>query len=236
MTLEERIAFLEGVVSSLNKNSAAQTELLQKILEAQQAPKASSDDGSSLDDLDEVHNDEFSKAEARAHVSAQRGYSARADAGMSQDLSRVLAKIEQGMDLTPPGFDDPAWARATYFYWSDNPGNWPRLDGVDKPLLGFKTAFVDRVKAGKSEYVSYKETCEQFGVPSLEKIDKLRQNILSELPERAGGAFKLGRGDVASGQRALGAGPLICKPCKEGLHVACEGEEDPSLCKCRCPA
>lgn len=115
--------------------------------------------------------------------------------GMSPALATVMAKKEQGMDLTPIQFELPP--PQSYFKRRPTDLKWENGERVPNPFDGqaFETRFIDRVKAGENEAAAYVATCTEFGVPTMPKGGSV-ERVLAELPEEAGGGFGLSRDDA----------------------------------------
>lgn len=114
--------------------------------------------------------------EREAYEPVLQSYSLRKEAGMSDALAEVMAKLERGIDPTPLGYDLPP--RASHFQNE-----------------AFKTSFLNKLRAGKGINESYETTCAEFGLNAHKKMNPLSR-VLPELPSQAGGGFSLSAGEV----------------------------------------
>ncbi len=230
MSDEERFAKIEGTLAAMAASAEQQTKLMLALLEkiGTVGEKVETFD----DSLDALLNntDEFTRMEQRASVPLAMGMEARGEAGVSGTMALILSKIDNGIDLTPQGFDMPSPSS----YFSDS---------------GFREAFMQAVTGGKNERDAYESTCLLFGKPPLKK-KTVHDRIVNELPEKAGGAFRLSRGEYVAQQAQGILGPSrkaqaqltatipatskkgICGSCQENLHDDCAGV---GKCVCVCP-
>jgi hypothetical protein len=126
--------------------------------------------------------------QAEAFGPVLQDYNLRRAAGMSPDAAEVLAKLNRGIDPTPLQFNFPP--KESYF---TAPSVNPTLPAGCET---FKTYFIALIKEGNTTVDAYKQACAHFGVPDLEKPHPMA-GVLRELPDKPGGAFRLGRGEAA---------------------------------------
>jgi len=145
--------------------------------------------------------------EEQAFAPVAQEYHKRREVGMSKALAEVMAKLEQGMDLTPMGFGMPAHS---YFGRDErevSPTGMGATNIVVGGVAGFREHFIQLVRDGANDlHAAYEATCQKFGVPSLKKAG-LYVGVFAELPDTAGGGFALGRGQAeerVGGNRQLG--------------------------------